>query len=211
VKKGKNERYLRDELYLDDFLIDIGIDSVQVGTINGEELKKWVKNFLHYEKLLDIVERKGRDRHLVSTFLNQPNFSPDALRDRPALEALIPMRESLLKSSMPELAPLSFMIEDDTEIDGYRLVVTAKSNGSGIRTILDSDFLLSPEIQEIARLGAELRSIGSSPFVFSEKGEQKILNSQREVVDAILARSRKGEIQRERIGEMNQSSRGKQP
>jgi hypothetical protein len=94
VKKGKNERYLRDELYLDDFLIDIGIDSVQVGTINGEELKKWVKNFLHYEKLLDIVERKGRDRHLVSTFLNQPNFSPDALRDRPALEALIPMTES---------------------------------------------------------------------------------------------------------------------
>jgi DNA gyrase subunit B len=97
------------------------------------------------------------------------------------------------------------MIEDDTEIDGYRLVVTAKPNGSGIRTILDSDFLLSPEIQEIARLGTELRSIGSSPFVFSEKGEQKTLNSQREVVDAILSRSRNGvEIQRYKgLGEMN--------
>jgi len=143
---------------------------------------------------------------LVSAFLNQPHFSPDALRDRTALETLIPTTESLLKSSMPELAPLSFIIEDDTEIDGYRLVITTKANnGSGGRTVLDSDFLLSPEIQEIARLGTELRSIGSSPFVFSEKGEQKILNSQREVVDAILSRSRNGvEIQRYKgLGEMN--------
>ncbi len=205
VKKGKTEQYLRDELNLDDFLIDIGIDNIQVGEVKGDELKKWIKHFLQYEKLLDIVERKGRNRHLVSAFLSQPGFSPDALKDRPILEALIPTTKLLLQSSMPDLLPLSFAVEDDTEIDGYRLVISTGSNGSGIRTILDSDFLLSPEIQEITRLSGELRSVGSPPFVFNEKGEQRILQSQREVVDAILSRSRNGvEIQRYKgLGEMN--------
>jgi DNA gyrase subunit B len=205
VKKGKIEQYLRDESHLDDFLIDIGIDNITIGEVKGEELKKWVKNFLHYEKLLDIVERKGRNKHLVSAFLNQPGFSPDALKNRLILEALIPATESLLRSSIPDLLPLSFAVEDDTEIDGYRLVISARANGSSLRTILDSDFLLSPEIQEIARLCVELRSVGSSPFMFSEKGEQKVLHSQREVVNAILSRSRNGvEIQRYKgLGEMN--------
>jgi DNA gyrase subunit B len=205
VKKGKAEQYLRDELNLDDFLIDIGIDNVQVGELKGSELKKWVKNFLLYEKLLDIVERKGRNRHLISAFLSQSGFSPDVLKNRPALEALFPGTTALLQSSMPDLSPLSFAVEDDSEIDGYRLVISARSNGSGIRTVVDSDFLLSPEIQEIARLSGELRSIGSSPFVFSEKNEQKTLQSQREVINAILSRSRSGvEIQRYKgLGEMN--------
>src|SRR5881409_330945 len=70
VKKGKTERYLRDEAALEDFLIDLGIENLRVETLAGGQLKAWVKTFLHCEKLLDFVERKGRDRRLVSTLLN---------------------------------------------------------------------------------------------------------------------------------------------
>jgi DNA gyrase subunit B len=205
VKKGRNEKYLRDDFTLDDFLIDIGIDNVRVGELRGDELKRWVKTFIQCEKLLLIVERKGRDKRLVTPFLNHPEFSPNILKNREALEHLIPEIESLIQSSSPDLLPLSLTIEEDSEAGGYCLVVTTGSNGSGTRTVLDSDFLLSPEVQEIARLCAGLRSIGASPFIFVEKDEQRLLNAQKDVVDAILSRSRSGvEIQRYKgLGEMN--------
>lgn len=205
VKKGRNERYLRDDFTLDDFLIDIGIDNVKVGELSGDELKRWVKTFVQCEKLLLIVERKGRNKRLVTPFLSHPEFSPDILKKREVLERIVREVEETIQLSSPDLLPISFAIEEDSETGGYSIVITTGSNGSGTRTVLDSDFLLSPEVQEIARLCSGLRSIGSPPFALVEKDEQRILNTPKDVVDMVLARSRNGvEIQRYKgLGEMN--------
>src|SRR6266571_3622150 len=89
VKKGKTERYLRDEAALEDFLIDLGIENLRVETLAGGQLKAWVKTFLHCEKLLDFVERKGRDRRLVSALLNQSSLSLEVLKDRLLLQEFL--------------------------------------------------------------------------------------------------------------------------
>ncbi len=70
---------------------------------------------------------------------------------------------------------------------------------------MDSDFLHSPEVQEIRKLLGDLRAIGNPPFTLSDKEESSVLTSQKEVIDAILTRSRQGvEIQRYKgLGEMN--------
>jgi DNA gyrase subunit B len=205
VRKGKVERYLRDESALDDFLIDLAIENLRVGTLTGGELKAWVKTFLHCEKLLNIVERKGRDRRLVAALLNQSGFSLDVLKDRSLLEEVLTATEVAVRSSTPELLPVSFSLEEDSEIEGYRIVAATGVNGSGAMTILDSDFLLSPEVQEIIKLLSDLRTVGTSPFSLFDKEEQTILGSQKEVVEAILTRARQGvEMQRYKgLGEMN--------
>jgi len=205
VRKGKAERYLRDESALDDFLIDLAIENLRVGTLTGGELKAWVKTFLHCEKLLDIVERKGRDRRLVSALLNQSEFSLDVLKDRPRLEEVLTATEAAVQSSTPELLPVSFSLEEDSEIEGYRIVAATGVNGSGVQTVLDSDFLLSPEVQEIIKLLGDLRTGGTSPFTLFDQEEQTVLGSQKEVVEAILTRARQGvEMQRYKgLGEMN--------
>jgi DNA gyrase subunit B len=205
VKKGKIERYLRDDSALEDFLIDLGIENVRVGTAAGEHLKNWVKSFQHCERLLDVVERKGKDRRLVLALLNQPLFSPDVLRNKSLLDAVLVSTESFIESTFLDLLPVSFLAEEDSEVGGYRIVATARTNGTGIKAILDSDFLNSPEVQEIIKLLGELRAIGNPPFTIVERDEKTTLSSQKEVVDYILSRSRFGtEIQRYKgLGEMN--------
>ena len=58
---------------------------------------------------------------------------------------------------------------------------------------------------EVTRLLSALANIGPAPFAFSAKDTALVLGSQEEVLDAILARSRKGvDIQRYKgLGEMN--------
>jgi DNA gyrase subunit B len=205
VKKGKIQRYLRDEAALNDFLLDIGVEGIRVGTLDGAQLKSWVKTFLQCERLLDFLERKGRDRCIVSAFLSQPGFSPEVLKDRLALEELLTAADSVIQSTFPDLLPVSFAIEEDQEAGQYRVVATARKNGTGLQTTLDGDFLSSPEAEEIARLLSELRAIGTPPFTLVEAGEQIPVFSRKELVDVIMDRSRRGvEIQRYKgLGEMN--------
>ena len=205
IKKGRTERYLRDESALDDFLIDLGIENLRVGTLTGGDLKRWVKTFLHCEKLLDVVERKGKDRRLVSALLTQSGFSLEVLKDRPLLAEILAATETAMQSTAPDLLPVFFSLEEDSEIGGYRIVATAGTNGSGIEAVFDSDFLLSPEVQEIAKLFSDLRMVGLPPLTLFDKEEPSVLGSYKEAIDAILARSRHGvEIQRYKgLGEMN--------
>ena len=207
LKKGKTERYLRDEAALEDFLIDLGIENLRVETLAGGQLKAWVKTFLHCEKLLDFVERKGRDRRLVSALLNQSSLSLEVLKDRLLLQEFLAAAEATLTSTFPDLLPVSLTLEEDSKIGGYRIVATARTNGNGggMRVVMDSDFLHSPEVQEIRKLLGDLRAIGNPPFTLSDKEEPSVLTSQKEVIDAILTRSRQGvEIQRYKgLGEMN--------
>jgi DNA gyrase subunit B len=213
VKRGKTERYLKDEAALNEFLIDLGIENIQVGgqadgqvdNLEGDSLKEWIQTFLQCDRLLDMVERKGKDRRIVRSLLSQPDVSPQALFDRSLLGTIAQDAESQAGEAFPDLLPVSFSVEDDAKIEGYRIAATAKLNGSGIRTVIDSDFLHLPEVQELIKLLDQLRRIGAAPFTLVHKGEAKTLDSQQAVVDYVLSRSRQGtEIQRYKgLGEMN--------
>lgn len=205
VKRGKTERYLKDEAALDEFLIDLGIENVRVGSLSGEELKEWIRTFLRCEKLFEMVERKHKDVRLVRALLNQSRLSPAVLTDTPRLTEICQAAESFARHHFPDLIPVSFSVEAATTLGGSRIIATAKLNGSGIRTVFDSDFLHFPEVQEIGRLLEQLRAAGEAPFVVVHKDEEHTLAQQRDIVDYILSRSRQGtEIQRYKgLGEMN--------
>ncbi len=239
VKRGKTERYLKDEAALDEFLIDLGIENVQVGSqvahddlltgktspstfLAGDSLKRWIRIFLQCEKLFEMVERKGKDVRLVRALLNQPGLSPAAMTDPVVLSDICEAAEAFARQHFPNLIPVSFSVEVDKKIGGYRILATANTvdndddlskkrsastllNGSGVRAVIDSDFLHFPEVQEIGRLLEQLQVIGGSPFVVVYKDEEKTFVRQREIVDYLLSRSRQGtEIQRYKgLGEMN--------
>lgn len=205
VKRGRTERYLKDEAALNEFLISLGIENIRIGPLGGDGLKEWIGTFLQCEKLFDMVERKGKDRRLMWALLNQPRLSPSALTDKDLLTEICRAAESLTRKHFPDLIPVSFSVEDDQKIEGFHIAATARLNGSGLKTVIDSDFLHFPEVQELIRLLEQLQVIGQAPFTLVHKDEQKTLGSQHEIVDYVLSRSRQGtEIQRYKgLGEMN--------
>ncbi len=204
LRKGKTDHYLKDDAELNNFLVDLGVENIRVGTLEGEQLKTWVNNFLRLKNILDLVERRGKDRTIVSSLLAHSDLSPLTFSSNTLLAGIV---RSLADGADGPIdrERVSFSIERDIKLGGYRIIVTQQLNGSGRQIVFDRDFIESAEALEIKRLLEALNNIGQAPFTFFEKDTSHILRSQEEVLDTILARSRKGvDIQRYKgLGEMN--------
>src|SRR5580700_8313022 len=73
AKKGKTERYLKDEAALEDYLTDLGAEAVTFESGKGKEsrelkgapLKTIVRKALFFEKMFEALERRSKERSIV--------------------------------------------------------------------------------------------------------------------------------------------------
>jgi DNA gyrase subunit B len=209
VRKGKQERYLKDEAALEDYLIELGTQDVRLesnGTsLTGMNLKGLVKRAIRFEKIMDVIERKKRQRHVVAAVAAWEQDPQQWLKSEALVAPVAKAVERHLETVAPSLLPLSYSVEEDSEHNSLRVVFATKSNGSGARTVVDTEFCLSPEFEELRRLATELRSAGAPPFTLTAGERVLTAASLREVVDDIVRDARKGlDIQRYKgLGEMN--------
>jgi DNA gyrase subunit B len=211
VKRGKQERYIKDETGLEDYLIEIGTEDIRVRTSSdgnglvGQPLQAFIKKVLRWEKLMAVAARKRRSRSLLEALLLEQDFSEETLRDEKALTKFQISLESYINLVAPDEAPLSCLLEEDPEHNCFKLICATRSNGTGLRTVIDRELLTSVEYKELKRLFSELMSPGSPPYSV-ENGEQKAkLRSFTELAGYILEGGKKGQyIQRYKgLGEMN--------
>ena len=227
VKRGKQERYLKDENSLEDYLIEKGTENLRLRSadmngngnghareVKGAALQAFVKKVVRMDKLLQLMARKHRERTLIEALLLQPDFNADRLKDQQGLKTLAIELESYVNLLASEVAPMHSSVEEDPEHNCSKLVCTTRSNGSAIRTVIDRDFLISPEYREVRRLHGELAAVGNSPFLLAEgehapdraddaRGSE--LGSHKALLDFVMERGKKGQyIQRYKgLGEMN--------
>ena len=227
VKRGKQERYLKDENSLEDYLIEKGTENLRLRSadtngngnghareVKGAALQAFVKKVVRMDKLLQLMARKHKERALIEGLLLQADFTPERLRDDDGVKTLASDLASYVNLLAPEVGPMSSDVEFDPEHNCSKLVCKTRSNGSGIRTVIDRDFLTSPEYRELKRLHGELAAVGNSPFLLAE-GERtpdraddargSELGSHKALLDFVMERGKKGQyIQRYKgLGEMN--------
>jgi DNA gyrase subunit B len=211
VKKGKTERYLKDEAALEDYLIELGTEGVllhsegQPAGVTGAALRNVVKNVLRLERILDIITRQHKNRHVVAALARDARMRPEVLADHTTLMQLVADTAQSLKRTAPELEPLSIDIADDPEHACHQITARTRMNGSSQVTVVDMPFCLSPEFEELRRMFADLRTLGDPPFAVTAEDQQTSTSTLRDAVSHIVAQARKGlDIQRYKgLGEMN--------
>ena len=212
IKRGKQDRYLKDENSLEDYLIEIGTENVRVRAeigvghgLAGQPLQAFIKKVLRWEKLMATASRKRRSRALLEAVLLEDELGEETLKDAKALKKIQSRLASYINLMAPEEAPLSCVLQEDPEHNCHKLVCATRSNGTGLRTVIDRELLTSPEFKEIRRLFNDLTSAGNPPYVLENGAEPTRVRTLKELLDYIMEGGKKGQyIQRYKgLGEMN--------
>ncbi|MBI5560760.1 MAG: DNA topoisomerase (ATP-hydrolyzing) subunit B [Deltaproteobacteria bacterium] len=212
VKKGKEERYLKDDPAMENFILESLKDELVItpknkkGQIKGPSLVGLLKKVSKFGRMLERLGRLKKDKHIVEILALEENFAVERLKDEKALKKLFDNARTYIKAFHPEIMPVGFSMEKDVEEGGFTIRCTSKKNGSTVETTIDKEFVSSPEFVELKGMGAELSSYGLPPFTMSLNG---LLSSEArtfdELTDSILTMGKKGlTIQRYKgLGEMN--------
>jgi DNA gyrase subunit B len=209
AKKGRAERYLKDEGSLEDYLTDLGAEAVTFESGKGKEtreakgaaLKTLVRKALHLERMYESLERRSKERPLVAALarlISDRAATADTFRDGKALETLADTIKKLVAN--PTLQTKVIADSEST----WKIVFTHARNGATPPTVVDLALFHSGEMREIRRLGADFEAY-RPPFKVKTGEEERTVESLKAVADAVLQAGQKGvEIQRYKgLGEMN--------
>ncbi len=208
VKKGKEERYLKDDVLLEDYLIDLGVDGVKMRTktkeLTGKALGKLVKQLIKYDKLLEVVKRR-RDSRVVDVLVTVSDVSRALLSNAKKLDAELDKIAEHIEEVFPDFGDFTVDVVEDPEHQSNKIIYKTIMHGFQRETVIDADFLESAEVAELKKLREAFKEIGRGPFIV-EKGDAKDEHRfLRPVRDFIMAEGRAGHmIQRYKgLGEMN--------
>ncbi len=215
AKKGKSERYLKDEPALEDYLTDLGSEAVTFEAGKGKDarefkgaaLKAIVRKALFREKMFEALERRSKERQIV---ISLAKLSSDKTITDESFESDMAARQmanAIVKDTND--SNLVFDIQRDGEAH-WRAVFTHRQNGAKPPTVVDVTLFRAGELREIRRLGPELAV--SAPYKLkpnetdkSGPREGETFDTLKAVAEAVLAAGNKGvEVQRYKgLGEMN--------
>jgi DNA gyrase subunit B len=216
AKKGKAERYLKDEAALEDYLTDLGAEAVTLEAGKGKDtrefkgalLKALVRKALFLERMYESLERRSKERAIIASLARLAIDKTIGDESFESEKAAKQMAEAIRKDCKDD--NLVYKIEADGEAH-FRAVFSHTQNGARPPTVVDMTLLRTGELREIRRLGPELVAI-SAPYKLkpneTEKSgprEGETFDTLKAIADAVLVAGNKGvEIQRYKgLGEMN--------
>ncbi|MCP3678725.1 MAG: DNA topoisomerase (ATP-hydrolyzing) subunit B [Deltaproteobacteria bacterium] len=211
VKKGKMERYLKDEGSMEEFVLELASENVAIklkggkGTLKGERLCKALKRVVRFQQLVTMIGKRRREGEVVAALALEDGFGTETLKDMKSLKALLEDIRTYIEALHPALTPVEFQVDEDLEHDSLMFRASTRGGDEKVETSVDRAFVSSPDFQELKRLATELKSLGGPPYeIVTDDGSQKI-NTFQGLLDTVFEIGKKGlYIQRYKgLGEMN--------
>ncbi len=206
AKKGKQERYLKDEGALEDYLLELALQDTEVRgdaqPIMGEALAVVGGQYLQLKRLSDRLARRYDESVLKVLQRTTPYAYPDT-RQAEYLSAWVEEMNQRVKQIFGSNNTLSAFLEFQ-ELDAWRIRFEVTTHGVERNFYFDKDFFRSSEYRQLCTLSAALEE--QQPGLQVARGDDAApVSSLREALEWLLLDSKRGiHIQRYKgLGEMN--------
>ena len=212
VKKGKSERYLKDEHALNEFLAEQAVESVQLYVegaqdfVGGSALLPILQKLIEFEGLLVRFPKRQREVGLLRSVVDEPSLDRELLKNTEVLGDLVQGLKERLGLMYPG-APISVDLREDEEHQSNKVICRVPANGQVQTLEVTHDLVGSADFRELQKLAPTLIGLGRPPYRLKVRGEEEetTFAATNELVRAILESGKKGlHLQRYKgLGEMN--------
>ncbi len=210
VKKGKTERYLKDEGGLNEYLADLAVEEVEVyvesaqSFVTGRRLLPILKKLIAYEDLLGRLSKKQHEANILRAFVDEPGLDRDLLKNQTALKKVVANAKKTLALVYPK-ATTTIEIVEDEEHQSYKVSCRVQTNGMTHSLDVTHELVGSADFRELQKLAPSAIGLGRAPHRLKAKGAETQQPGTAGLVHAILELGKQGlNIQRYKgLGEMN--------
>jgi DNA gyrase subunit B len=212
VKKGKTERYLKDEAALNEYLADLAVEDVELylegaqSYVTGRRLLPILKKMIAFESLLARLNKRPHEAAMLRAFVDEPGLDRDLLKNREALTAVVDQAKRTLAGVYPKLTP-TFDVLEDEEHQSNKVVCRVQAGGMLHGLEVTHELVGSADFRELQKLAPSAIGLGRAPYRLKAGGQERLHYATDELVKAILDMGKQGlSIQRYKgLGEMNPS------
>ena len=202
VKQGRDERYLKDEHELDEYLLNSALrDAILVTKEGGDILKD--------EALTSIAKQMVLTEAVIRRIANL--YDESVLRAIQDLGDIDLSTEAVANAVAEKLRPIlgavgsEVIVAQDTETSAYRLEVNKYVHGNLQSCVIDAEFLNSGDYRQINRTSHMVNNLlGDGALIKRGEKEQKV-STFKQALDWLLGEAKHNlNIQRYKgLGEMN--------
>ena len=212
VKKGKQERYIKDDPALVEYLTSLALNGASLYTgadasaLEGEALEAIVHDYQNTVKVIERLKRKYpntvMERLIYQTELNETDLADEAK----VIEWTKTLVDDLVARD-EDATIFAAATEHDTERNLYYPVINIRQHGVDKAHVLSHDFISSRDYKRIAVTGTNIANI-LEEGAYIQRGEKTLaVDNFVDALEWLIAESKRGlYIQRYKgLGEMNPS------
>ena len=209
VKKGKQERYVKDDDELNAYLLQQALTGAKLYVspntppISDTALEEIARSYLMAKNIISRLSRRF-DINVLEQLITIQGVKKDEINNNEQLQQYSCKLLKLLEKH--KLSGVSYLSEIKKDEDNnLSLVITKTLHGLEHEYVLDNVFFTSTDYSHISALGDKLDSLLSHD-AYIERGEkQGLVQSFDQVIDWLFNEAKKGQnIQRYKgLGEMN--------
>ncbi len=211
VKRGKTEKYLKNEAAYEEFIFDAAQNNITITAagrktaLQGKPLMELLKRISRYERVLTRTERLGRDRNIVDALAGLAPVKADSVKTTAAAEKLAKAVKKAATDQFPDIGEIEYTVTEEAEGEGAVVEFSTRRSGVTVRTIVDTEFLEGAEFSEVCASLAALKESGECPFTVIADEEEILVPDYKGLIEYVLEVGKKGlSIQRYKgLGEMN--------
>ena len=208
VKKGKQERYVKDDVELDSYILQLALDGAklfvnpQAPAIDAAILERLAQE---YTSLMLRLDRRSRvyPRAITERLVDLPTIDAALLADEAGMRQWSERLQTAVGMIDGDLPVVT--VEFDREHQVYVPVVELRVRGITEQVRLPYSFFLSPEYRAISALGEQIHGL-LEDGAYAQRGEKsKPVRTFGEALNWFAAESKRGlDVQRYKgLGEMN--------